>query len=384
MSGLRVLHVKADVNPEGGGSVTAIMSAIRSSLLSGHSATLLSTRLLHEDHHIALARESPDAAIVILPRARSHTYSPTGSLWNWLERNIRLFDVVVIHEVFSFPAVAAAHWARRAGVPYVIRPHGSLDPYDMRKHSRLKTLLRPVFGRYLQNSAGIWLTAQKEAERAVTYGVAVPRFVSVLPVPRPEFVGRPDAFRARVGAAPSDFVWLFLGRLDRKKGLERTIAAYSAVRRPSSWLVIAGSGDPEYERELRMASCADPSIVFLGFVRGQERADAFAGADLFVLHSDNENFGLAPVEALHHGLPSLLSDQVFVSDLLADCAAASVVSVSDLDGLRHLMRAAECGDLARPDEDHLASALAIFDPIRVARLDGEILEQVAARREDRR
>ena len=329
---LRVLHVKASVDRQMGGSVTAIAGVARTTVLAGDAATIV-TLAGPDDDLSVVARERVDHGIglVLVRRSRVAPFGFSLRLVRWLWGHIRDYDLVEIHEVYSFPALAAAVVARLRGVPYVVHPHSSLDPYDMRKRARLKRLLRPVVRRVIDSSAGLWFTTDEEARRSDDHGAEVAKVVSPLSVPPPAEPGNRARFRAAYGIAESDFVVLFLGRLDAKKGLPRTIAAFAGADVPGSWLVLAGSGDAAITAEVRQAVRESPArdrILMPGYLPDHAHRDAFAGADLFVLHSDNENFGLAPVEAALAGLPCLLSRDVYVAADLERAGAARVVETT--------------------------------------------------------
>jgi glycosyltransferase involved in cell wall biosynthesis len=103
---------------------------------------------------------------------------------------------------------------------------------------------------------------------------------------------------------------LFLGRLDRKKGLENLLDALSSFRSTELNLNICGTGDAVYVESLRArveALGLTPMVTFRGHVDGEEKSKAFAEADVCVVPSHNENFGMVVTEALAHGVPVIAS-----------------------------------------------------------------------------
>src|SRR5207248_2147945 len=104
------------------------------------------------------------------------------ALHTWLRRNMRDYDVCDLHGVWSFPPLYAAIQSVRAPRPYLVRPHGSLEPYDVRKHHWQKQVYgRLVVRPLLQRSAGLLLTTSREADRAVLYGSKPEKYVVPLP-----------------------------------------------------------------------------------------------------------------------------------------------------------------------------------------------------------
>ncbi|NWJ74205.1 glycosyltransferase [Pseudonocardia sp. ICBG1122] len=373
---ISVLHVMGVLTGDRGGATTATLAIAEATSLAGDRATILTTVAPGDD--LDAVRSLTGVDLVTAPRHAPRHVSMSLPLVGWLWRHVREHDLVEVHEVFAFPTVATRLVCRLRGVPMVVHPHGSLEPYDMRKHARVKALLRPALRRLLTGSAAVWLTAQREADNLAHLGGGITTVVTPLPVRPDRLCGDRAAFRARYGLDGSDRVVLFLGRLDPKKGIDRLVEAFERVRDDDERvrLVVAGGGDPGFVAtvEHRLASSRHAaSVRTTGFVAGQDRADAFAGADLFCLHSDRENFGIAPVEAAGAGLPALLSDEVYVGDDLAAAGAAVVVAATDVAALAGAMARllADDAELARLATAARAAG-AGFAPERVAELDAGV------------
>ena len=104
---------------------------------------------------------------------------------------------------------------------------------------------------------------------------------------------------------PSCPMLLFLARLHPKKGLERIVSALAdTASLNTAHLLIAGSGEPQYERSLHHL-CEQLGIAervhFLGFLKEGQKRQALLGSDLYVLPSASENFGISVLEALNAG-----------------------------------------------------------------------------------
>jgi glycosyltransferase involved in cell wall biosynthesis len=112
---------------------------------------------------------------------------------------------------------------------------------------------------------------------------------------------------------------LFLGRITLQKGPEYFVQAAAKVleKEPNTTFVVAGSGDME-QRMLDM--CADLGIsnkmLFTGFLRGKDIDRAYAMADLYVMPSVSEPFGITPLESMRNGTPVLISRQSGVSEVV--------------------------------------------------------------------
>jgi glycosyltransferase involved in cell wall biosynthesis len=242
-------------------------------------------------------------------QTRFYTFS--WPLTRWLARHVREFDVVHIHALFSYAALPAALLAHRAGVPYIVRPLGTLNRWGIENRRRwLKRLsFRILESRILAGAAGIHYTSEQELLEASELGISgnpliIPNAVD-LPV-RETYSPRTQNGRK---------VILFLSRFDRKKGLELLVEAFARVRKdcPGAVLVLAGAGDPGLVARLkqdveRLGIASD--VVWAGFLTGDDKWAALRDADVFALPSYSENFGVALVEALASGCPVVLSDQV--------------------------------------------------------------------------
>lgn len=259
-------------------------------------------------------------------------YTFSWPITNWLARNVRRFDLLHIHGLFSYVILPAAFWAKRLGVPYIVRPLGTLCRWGMQhRRPRLKRLsLQLIERRVLAGSARVHYTSEQERIEAHELGIDFPSAVVPLGLDieaSPSNASTSGSSRQR-GDRPTI---LFLGRLDRKKGLELLIAALPSLLRehPDALLVLAGSGDDAYEASLRGEVTRlglDPHVLWAGFLEGSEKAAAFARADVFVLPSRSENFGLSVVESLARAVPVVISDQVAIYRELEAAGAAVVVS----------------------------------------------------------
>lgn len=242
-------------------------------------------------------------------------YSP--GLKRWLDSNVDRFDAVHIHAVFSHPCLAAAQSCQKRGVPYVARPLGSLDPWSMRQKASRKRLLWKLAGeRMMKRAAAVHYTTSEEQHLAegslgLNNGVVIPLGV--------EPAGSADTrlFRSAhesLGEAP---YLLAMSRIHPKKNFELLIEAFASVVDRGSFdawrLVIAGDGEPGYKNTLRALAESrgvGDRVLFADWVDGAQKASALRGAELFVLPSHQENFGIAAAEALACGVPVLLSEHV--------------------------------------------------------------------------
>lgn len=146
-----------------------------------------------------------------------------------------------------------------------------------------------------------------------------------------------------------------VGRLTMQKGLTNLLYAAKMVidKQPKTVFLIVGSGDQYRELvELGASLGISKNLVFTGFQRGKKWRDAFGVADLFVMPSVSEPFGLTPLEAIVYGTPSLISKQSGVAEVLKNCLktdfwdtakiADDIINVLNHDSLRtHMLQNAQ-------------------------------------------
>ena len=353
ITALRVLHVIPSVALSDGGPSRAIALMERALSEAGVEVTTLTTDhdLERDVSGVPPARVNGAARVYAQKWTRPYKMAP-GMLF-YLARHIEEFDVVHIHALFSFSSTIAAWMARWRGVPYVIRPLGTLSVWGAEnRRRRLKRLsLALIEGPNLRAASAVHFTSREEQSEASALGLSFCGVIIPLGV---EDHGPP---KAKTGEGRP--VVLFLSRLDPKKNVEALIDAFAGCKdlRETAVLRVAGSGFPTYVETLkdraRAAGLAD-SVEWLGYVDGQRKAAAFAEADAFVLPSFSENFGIAAVEAMLAGLPCLLSPGVAVAGPAAEAGAVCIaepkptlLAEAILDLLRRPNEAREMGARAR-------------------------------------
>ncbi len=248
-------------------------------------------------------------------------YKFSTKLLMWLARHAQEYDVAHIHALFSPISSMAATVARQQGLPYVLRPLGTLDPADLRKKARLKQIYATALEKpNLANAAAVHFTTQQEATVSERFGVETNDWVFPLGVVLPESGPSP---RAALGIAPDRLVILFMSRIDPKKGFDLLIPALEQMIAAGQEFdfVLAGGNpqDPGYVEKIHQQIRNSPLGArshLVGFVGGGEKTAWLETADVFVLPSYYENFGIAVAEAMTVATPVVISDQVHIWDAI--------------------------------------------------------------------
>lgn len=314
-SKIHVLHVLSGIDSRQGGPAVALVGLATAQAELGMRVSVLVT--YSEGDDLSRADEL---------RARQIDVTLVGPASGALMRHRRLYaaakectgaaDVLHIHALWEEIQHAAALTAKRMGKPYFMRPCGMLDPWSLsqskwKKRAYLAWRLRSD----LNGATGVHFTAELERESASNLRLRAPALVEPNGLSLDEFseLPPPDTFRSRFSIPAERPLLLFLGRIHQKKGLDYLLPAFAAMEDRRSLLAIAGPDDSGYAREMQelanQLGVAD-RVFFAGMLRGADRVAALSDADLFVLPSRQENFGIAVVEALAAGTPVLISDQV--------------------------------------------------------------------------
>lgn len=249
-------------------------------------------------------------------------------LTRWLRAHAARFDVLHVHALFSYATIPGCRSAERAGVPYVLRPLGTLGRWSVAHRGwKKRPYLALVERRHLERAAALHATSPAEAEDLAALGYG-PK-VRVVPLGAAA-VGVRGAGDGPARAAGRLRV-LFLSRLHPVKGLPllfEGIARMAAVDQARIDLVVAGDGEEAYKHQLRAAVehlGLARHVTFVGHASGERKRELFASADVFVLPSSHENFGIAAAEALAAGLPVVVSEAVGLASDVRAAGAGLVI-----------------------------------------------------------
>ncbi|MGD2180450.1 hormogonium polysaccharide biosynthesis glycosyltransferase HpsP [Lusitaniella coriacea] len=259
-------------------------------------------------------------------------YKFSLGLLRWLAANAKEYDLAHIHALFSPVSTSAATVARSRGLPYILRPLGTLDPADLQKKKQFKQIYAALWeGKNIAKAAAMHFTSPQEAKISERFGAKTKDIIIPLGVQRPEL---PEAgqVRAKWGIPADRPLLLYMSRLDPKKGLDLLFPALEALIEEGVdfHFVLAGSNsqDPDYEEAIRSQIEESPlnsRTTIAGFVRGEDKLALLRDADLFVLPSYYENFGIAVAEAMVAGVPVVISDQVHIWSEVEQAEAGWVV-----------------------------------------------------------
>lgn len=339
---MHILHIISTLDPAAGGPAEGVRLLLSQTEdgCTGEAVTL----------------DAPDAPWLRTLPFPAHGIGPIHSVYGfhrnllpWLRANRNRFDGFLLNGMWQYCGLATMLAAAQA-VPYVVFAHGMLDPYFKRryplKHLKKLPYWYLVESWVLRRAFRVLFTTETEQRLAkqsfavsswtsaiVPYGVQVPH------TPRESLI---QAFYELVPDLQGRRFLLFLGRIDRKKGCDLLVEAFAGIsaESPDLHLVMAGPDRDGWAGELRATAasmgCAD-RIHWPGIVQGSAKWGAFHAAEVFILPSHQENFGIAVAEAMACGRPVLLSTEVNLAQTIEHDGCA-LIEPDTLDGTRNLLK----------------------------------------------
>lgn len=308
---MRILHVTPSYYPAThfGGPIFSLHSLVQS--LAGQEVEV---RVLTTDAAGPKPRFAMPLGRVVYPpgydvhfarRVAGVSIAPE-LVWQ-LMRGLFWADVVHLTGTYSFPTLPTLALARLVGTPLVWSPRGALQAsyeWSGARRRRLKRAWELACRALAGDRCVLHVTAR--VEQMASIALLGPLKSCIIP----NGVDLPDPLAPRRYRPEGVLRLLYIGRLDPKKGLENLFEALGLVRDLPITLRICGAGDPAYVASLRAHAGRlriSHQLEFAGQMDGQGKTTAFQQADVCVLPSHSENFGMAIAEALGHAVPVIAS-----------------------------------------------------------------------------
>lgn len=309
----RVLHVVPYLGEAAGGPPVVVKRLAEGERQSGWQSHILTSRdyLTSEEEQGCTSNE-----ILVLP---SQLSGFLGEHARKLKTAIGAADVLHCHTLWSPVVSRSAAIARKLGKPYILAPHGMLDPYSFgQKKLKKRTYLAAIERKTISAASRILFTADDERRLAEQTFGDIPH-AAVVPLGADPLPTQKSALASKFCALHPDLkgkrLLLFMGRMHPKKRPHLLLDVVASLRSevPDAVLVFAGGGDASYVSQIKARSQEldlANHVRFLGHLSGDAKHAALAVADLFLLPSHQENFAIALAEALHAGVPAVITKNI--------------------------------------------------------------------------
>lgn len=330
------LHVVASAGMRSGGEGLAAMRYAESVSRSNCNVTLLSKHFsggqvkLSLDEGSFVQRDAPIRKNLVQELFVQYRFINEFCVQEQIE-------LIHIHGMWSPLLVVAALVARSKSLPIVISPHGCLMPVALGYKSQKKWLAMKIYQRAILRMASMFVaSANQELESIRRLGFRQP--VAIIPNGVDVGASLPRDASNEVKTI------LFLSRVHPKKGLLDLVEAWAIIRQPGWRIVIAGGDEDGYRANVEAlirAKRLESDFKFMGFVDGATKEACFKGANIFILPTYTENFGIAVAEALANELPVITTTAAPWQDLV-DYRCGWWVSPGVKDISNALKAAIEC------------------------------------------
>lgn len=332
---MKIVHVIPGMTWERGGPAAVVAELSRQQSRLGHRVQIVTTTQGEAagEHPIEVG---PEVDIVRAPVRGPDWAAYAPRLPGVLRTSLHECDLLHVHSIFRFPCLAAIKVAN-GRLPVVVRPCGVLHRYGLSGRSAIrKRLFLLRYGRLFRRACGAWhYTSLDEWQHSWPWSREHAGFVIPNGIDSQQYRLDRKAARAAVAdrwmkGVAADYV-LFLGRLHAKKRVDLLLRAFMAAQVADAKLLVAGPDESGLWETLAGPCLQNPEeaarVTRVGLVTGRDKLELLAGARVFALSSEHENFGNAALEALAAGTPVIGSPHV---DLVAELARHGLATVVPL------------------------------------------------------
>ncbi len=335
-------HIINSLDPRFGGPPIVVESLVKEQKKIGNQVTIITTYL--NDEELKSIKSEFDYLLnneIKLIFLKAFTFYRISFKFIRLLINTNKKTIFYFHGLYRWPTTIGSFICRLKNKKYVIRVHGSLDPYLFKKSINgklfyfFKKLSEQFFDfKNLEKAMWVHLTSQNEFEKLpirlkkncrleiIPNGISVP--------PEDKYIN----IKKKYKLASNKEVLLYFGRINEKKGLDILIKSFPIVfkRKRNISLLIVGPDNDKYMETLKkslvlMDSKISKNIIFDNNKISRSYIKSyFTQSDLFILPSHTENFGMSVIESIYFGTPTLISKNV---DIFHDLKNNNLVNIID-------------------------------------------------------
>jgi glycosyltransferase involved in cell wall biosynthesis len=335
---MRILRIIHSLDPKQGGLVSWLEASTKALIDQKHTVDVLCL----DDQKAPFLQSKSYPYVALGPALGVYAYTPR--LLQCLKAHTD-YDVLIVEGLWQYIGYAVYKACMRSGIPYVVYPHGMLDPW-FNKAYPLKCIKKYIYWwlceyRVLKRAAAVVFTS--DLERAAARRSFFPYGFKEAVLPLGVALSEPIS-HTLPQASPKPRSLLFLGRIHPKKGVDILLEAWAKLlkRHPqarSCLLRIAGPSEEGYLRGLKAKAQSlgvESSIEWLGMQDKSAKDILYKETEAFILPSHQENFAMSVVENLAASRPVLISKQVNIWPQI-EAAKAGLVAENSIDGVLQLL-----------------------------------------------
>lgn len=284
----------------------------------------------------------------LFPRLlRKYGFSPV--LKPWIRQNAKNYDAIIIHGIWNYASFGTWRALKGSGKPYFVLLHGMLDPWFKSRYP-LKHFKKSLYWpwadyKVLRDARAALFTCEEERrlakksfklykcnEAVVNYGVVAPP---------PDTGAQKRLFISKFPELSEKRLILYMGRIHPKKGCDILIKAFASLAYRDKTLHLVMAGPDQTGWLARLQGLAErlgisDRITWTGMLLDDFKWGAFYSAEVFILPSHQENFGITVVQAMACGLPVLITNMVNIYTEI-ESGGAGFVANDDLEGVVELL-----------------------------------------------
>lgn len=313
----------------------------------GHEVTVYTTDAFDNGHRVKETRETVDGIEIRRFRnvsnylAWKHRIFLTPGMIAAVRSNLKKYDIVHLNDFRTLQNSLVHHYAHQYGVPYVLQARGSL--VNVIAKQRLKKIFDKISGyRLLRDAARLIALAPIEVQHYKNMGVDKDN-IDIVPngIDLAQFENLPKhgSFKKNHGLTDKNQVVLFLGRLHQSKGIDLLITAFAVLAKDfnDARLVIAGPDDGYLStlKSLTKEFELDDRVIFAGGLYDNDKLAAYVDADVYVLTSSTEAFGVTILEAMACGTAVVVSEVCGIADVIKN--KAGLVTPNNVESIRQAL-----------------------------------------------
>lgn len=253
--------------------------------------------------------------------------------WFFMLKEFQIFlltekpDIVHINGIWSPQNWGFQKKAQELGIKVILTPHGMLEPWIMAQNPWKKKLGLFLYQKKaIQRAECIHATAQMESDNIRALGFKNPIYI----IPNGIDISDVKEIKTHYGTRKM----VFLSRIHPKKGIELLLEAWRNINTGGWSLEIAGNGDENYIANLKQSAHDISNVHFVGPKYGDFKWKFLQSADVMILSTYSENFGIVVAEALAVGIPVITTQGTPWEDLeIYQCGWWIELSVTNLEGI---------------------------------------------------